>query len=753
MAEIKEAIAQINPDLEIRAFTDLRLFLTWIKEVVNKAKAPPVVAPAATDATATNPKTPSENEKAASTTVATGPTAGSAPEVPAAAPDSKKASAETSIENKPLETPVVTTNSAPAAIEKNNKESDATAKSDEASKSEPAATPEVQDDGVTPPTLPSTSIEDLSVDLLICSAELLKENEFQLLQKTLQFFTSKKLCTIEKPTAFVLTAFDNDHFDFTKFENQIVANVIFKPFDKLILREHIRIALLGITADTAGEVYKQKTKSKIEMLKDVHLESISELGFSTIADGEIKPGAQSKYYGKIFQAGTLPFVHAKVVSSVPIADRPKQFKCEFAFTNIQNNQISAIRKLVKSDKNHKADIIKVVKEVPKYIYSILVISPRGAPSPRSSLENVFSNITFTEYPDFTSFATDLDPGAKSLGGDEKNKDKFLPFPAQGKILFDSKMIKIVGFEPGAADTANILGIPVKQAMQTDSFLHQRIYNDDRNKWINLCKTQMKPQEAADIYRFKGPDDNLAFIKVLSLQPLKHEKLGDVLALDIIECTEGEKIAFLLKLSRLPATIDALFVDSAFLGEAYATRWQVITTLVNERNKKANSPPTKLFFVSDKIISSDEVLELQAPIDDIFMKPLDGGYFIKKMRMIFDKLLLKDQDMEISSTIDHTLIKVAQPVIAEEVAETGMAIIYHRAIGLGNFRKVCLTLPHEIGLPEFLGSCSAVEEIELETKKKAYLCRFVFFGVRDASLKHIRRWIKDYYVSTKEVEGG
>lgn len=622
---------------------------------------------------------------------------------------------------------------------------------------DPNAAPVDGADAAPPPAEAPAAVggEDIEIGLLICRSEFLKSKGFNLLRKTRDYFILHKIASKENPTVFVLTAFDTDNFDFSKYENEIVSNIIFKPFDKLILREHLRIALSGSKPDSSGEIYKQKTKSKVEMLKDVHIESISEMGFTSISDREISPGAQAKYYSKLFQAGALSSVHARAVSCKPIAANPGHFDCEFNFVNLLNQQISAIRKTIKGDKSHVTKTIKVTKEVPKYVYNFLTLSPHGVTSMKANIERVFSNVKFTEYEDFIGFAMDLDPGAKSLGG-EKSKEKFLPFPTLGKIIFDLKMNKVLALEPPAAETAAVLGTPLKKFLETEGLLHQKIHPDDRNKWIALCKSQLKTGSPPVICKFKSADDRLAFIKVISLQPLKHEKLGEVLVLELAECTEQEKTAYLQSLSRLPAVIDALFIDALFLGENYTERWNMILSLIAERNKKANAGPAKLIVITDKPINSDDVLARQAPITDIFNRPLDGPYTNKKIKTLFELLLLKEEDMDFSSVVNKTLVKVAQPVISEEVAETGLSLMYHRPIPVGSFRKVCLWLPHEIGLPEFLASCNIVEEVEVEVDKKkvkSYLCHFIFFGVRDTSLKHIRRWIKDYYVLSKEQEGG
>lgn len=673
MGEIKEALEQISPDLNIREFKDLNAFVTWLRTTLNKFKKKTSLASTETE---TTDETASINA------------------------------------------------------------------GEDASKS-PSSTGPVLAEGD----------EEIQIDLLVCRLELLKQKSFVLLQGTRDYFLHHKLCLKEQPTAFVLTAFETEDFDYSRYENQVVSNIIFKPFDKLILREHLRIALAGAAGDSSGEIYKQKTKSKVEMLKDVTLKSLSEIGFTTVSDREVPLGTQAKYYSHYFQGGTISSIHAKALANVPIKERPGYFTSSFTYTNIQNAQISSLRKIIKGNKKHITEVIKVTKALPQHVYSFITIAGSDGDSIKSNLEGSFSNTKCVEYNELITFMMDLDPGSKTLGEGSKGKEKFLPFPAIGKLFYDLKINKIVTIEPAVTETATLLGIPVTKVLETESFLHQKIHNEDRNRWIALCKTHLKTGAPPEVFRFKSTDDRLAFIKVISLQSFKHEKLGEVMALELVECSESEKLAYLQKLSRLPKIVDAIFVESAFISEMYMERWGPIVTVLNEHNKKSNGPSVKLFFLSNKVFDSDTALERTAPIEDVFSRPLDASYFKKKIRTIFEKLLLKDEDLEISTIEETSILKVAQPVVAEEVGETGLSLVYHRAIPVGSFRKVCLWLPHEIGLPEFLASCSSVEEMEKEDKTKAYLCHFIFFGVRDTSLKHIRRWIKDYYVAAKEKEGG
>jgi hypothetical protein len=60
-------------------------------------------------------------------------------------------------------------------------------------------------------------------------------------------------------------------------------------------------------------------------------------------------------------------------------------------------------------------------------------------------------------------------------------------------------------------------------------------------------------------------------------------------------------------------------------------------------------------------------------------------------------------------------------------------------------------PYEIGSPELLATCNFVEENKGE--KGVFNCHFVFFGIGDQFLKHIRIWIRDNYVLSKEGSAG
>ena len=171
-----------------------------------------------------------------------------------------------------------------------------------------------------------------------------------LIRRLRDFFVRKKMCSTVEPTAAILTAFDSPDFDIKLAEERIINNVIFKPFDKLILRQDIEYALTGHHPLNSPTVAAIQVNSTIEMLKEVEISTLSEIGFSTINNHEIRIGALTKYYSPAFTVGNKKSLYAYCKSCEEINE--KEFKCEFQFFAADNLQISQIRKHILQDKKH-----------------------------------------------------------------------------------------------------------------------------------------------------------------------------------------------------------------------------------------------------------------------------------------------------------------------------------------------------------------------------------------------------------------
>jgi hypothetical protein len=191
--------------------------------------------------------------------------------------------------------------------------------------------------------------------LVIAKNEMLGTRNMGLVRRARDFFIRKKMCTEVEPTALILTAFDSPDFDIKLAEDRIINNVVFKPFDKLILKQDLEYALKGHQSLKSETVAAMQIKSTIEMLKEVKLDAISEIGFKSVNNHEIRIGALTKYYSDAFKAKNKRSAFAYCASCKEIG--VEQYDCEFRFFGIDNMQISEIRKHVVSNKKHQVQEI------------------------------------------------------------------------------------------------------------------------------------------------------------------------------------------------------------------------------------------------------------------------------------------------------------------------------------------------------------------------------------------------------------
>ena len=120
-------------------------------------------------------------------------------------------------------------------------------------------------------------------------------------------------------------------------------------------------------------------------------------------------------------------------------------------------------------------------------------------------------------------------------------------------------------------------------------------------------------------------------------------------------------------------------------------------------------------------------------------------------LIFLPQLHLTEELNLPTVLHRHVAKAARPIEISEFSEAGLVIKYYRPISAGAFREFVLWLPHELDLPEFLATCNYNEESQAE--KGVFFNHFIFFGLNDHFLRHLRRWILQNHVQSKESEGG
>lgn len=569
--------------------------------------------------------------------------------------------------------------------------------------------------------------EEHRLALVISKVEFLGKNQIALIKMAKEAFAQKRVSTHEDPTSFVLTAFDDGTVKNSDFATSVLNNILFKPFDKLILSQHIICAVEGRHPPSSYTVANQKTSAIVEMLKDVKIESFSETGFVTLSESTIPEGAIAKYYGKPFISERQRSVFAKLDSCVPHPSKTKLYQCHFRYFGLEPSQVTAVRK---ASRNHgEAKPLGSDLKHHQKKYHIAVVEPDTV-NDWPSLERVkerFSNIEFYFFQNWLDFYADLYPEkawSEKTGGTKAfapSPEPTLKFDLTGQYFLGSDSVKDQKyFGQLESEIQKVPGWLFKIIDQDQREIVRRIFAPgfqfaqlgEKEKILSIC-----------IGSTRFLVELVAFKKEAKSIEIKLKELGST-----------EAINWLKSHSRLPANIDGLILSDIFLDFENLDRF-------------CEPAFGKVFLLSKKDPNDADKRKLGGKFSDIFFKPIDKSWMAHKLLSYFPQLNVLEADpiTEHKVTLDE-IIKAANPIKVTEISEAGFVMEYYRSIDIGDFREMVLWQPYEVGAPELLAQCNFSEPSK--DKKGVVYNHFIFFGATDHFLKHIRVWIRDNYVLSK-----
>jgi hypothetical protein len=572
--------------------------------------------------------------------------------------------------------------------------------------------------------------------LVVSKIEILGAKQIDLLRKTRKLFIERNICTKEDPTSVVLTAFDDPHFNSVELRDPIINNIIFKPFDRLILLQDLTFAIDGRHPPSKYTIQNQKSSSVIEILKGVSLEAISETGFLTRSDRPIPPGQVSKYYAKHFVTER----HRSMIGVCEASeDHPTilgQHLARIRFFSAEPAQISNIRKKARAQEG-QVFAVPQISVPPITEADVVIVDPDEASSSGigSSLERRFTGLKITQYDSFADFFYDLDPSQMTS---QKDLPKAFGGIADATIEVDAATGAVRGVaQTTGAPVLKVFGFAEADWKDKSNWLAKMLDAKGQEKWRRMLTAQGLQSTDDPYFNFRV-GENTFLVKFV----LRDKKQNGNWLLKFEDTKKEDLLAYLTKNSRLPAKPLAVLFSHRFLGESPVERWNLISELFKKR-----SAAPKLIMLSAQDYTDAQEREMAAYLTDIFFKPIDRSYLVCKFHLFFPGLKIIGDPIDHRYIINQELLKVANPVKITEFSEAGFIMEYGRAIEIGSFREVVLWQPYEVGAPELMATCNYCEEVQ--GSKGSFLNHFVLFGMHDLFLKSIRVWIRNNYILSKE----
>lgn len=573
---------------------------------------------------------------------------------------------------------------------------------------------------------------------LVSKVEFLGVEQLGLLRKTREAMIQKGICTKEDPTSFVLTAFDNPEFEITGLEDRIITNVIFKPFDRLILIQHLTFAIDGRHPPSKYTIANQKTSAVIEMLKQVHIEAISDIGFISSSNRPIEVGAVAKYYASHFSTERKRSVIAICQACHPHPEKKDWYRVIFQFFANDPSQISNLRKKTRNPSflTYNYDW-HAQKSQGSIINFVVIDEDESKPTGLSShIQKRMVGSQLFNYDNFSAFYSDLNPGES--WDSRPSTLKAFSTGEEATLLFDSAGQMFFGVESEDKAPKVIFGVSEATLKNKGNWFQAALKAEHKDLFRQMITNQIKDPNVELIFEIMI-EGQMFLVRALGVS-----KKNSILQIQFKELQKQEAVAYLAKNSKLPSRLDGIFVSHKFFqGEAKA-RWENVIQLLQQRS--GHRP--KIFMLSKQDFSDAEERELASYCSDIYFKPVDRIYFNQKMKSFFPEISILGEPVEVKTVKLDDTMKVASPVEISELSEAGIVMSYYRAIHIGSFREFVLWQPYEVGAPELLAQVNFVEE----GADKKFNIHLVFFGMSDHFLKHIRVWIRDNYVLSKEGKG-
>jgi hypothetical protein len=285
--------------------------------------------------------------------------------------------------------------------------------------------------------------EDLK--LLIGDIQFLGPNYYSLLEKVRKLMVRRAILKNEDDLSIILTAFDSPHLNFKQIESRIINNVIFKPFDMPILKQQLQVALANQKAITDFVVFSQKLNATAEMLKEVQLESFTEIGFTTRSNRALVVNDVSKYYSRHFEASNKISLLARCASCTPHPSSPSDFLAEFRYVGLTNSQVKKLRQELFSIQHGQDEFHDISRQIiPRALKKNIVVDQsvnfliflKAAVDPsielKDALEGNLSNVSVSFNRNMALFTEALNKndfsvlGAKPIHAILLNIDYFSP---------------------------------------------------------------------------------------------------------------------------------------------------------------------------------------------------------------------------------------------------------------------------------------------------------------------------------------
>lgn len=574
------------------------------------------------------------------------------------------------------------------------------------------------------------------VPLIISSENILGYRHVHLIKKTRELFLNKQLSLAENPTSFVVTTFNDKLFDFFILEEGVVTNYIVKPFDNLILQQHLIHAVEGRVLPSFNFIQARAIASEVEMLTRINLESLSDLGFQTLSQRQIKEGTFARYYGDVFKSDSIQYMHAICMKCEPHPEKKDHFKAWFSFFGPDNPQLLQIRKSIKLEKNKTEDILWEYGDPKKRddIHTVLIDAEETSGGGlQTFLEKSIRRVKVHPYATLESFLLELSPEDAI-----KSNPPIEPFKGADVIELKFDSVGQIFFQfVGDKSPKELCGVSEEALKKKNNWFFGSLPQAQQDA-IKAYAREGKPNSTLDrLVKFDW-DGKKYYLKLETVV-----KKEEFLHITLAKISNKDLVKELARISNLPQKIDVILINSQYISVG-----SEMINIMKDKIVNLTKHKPKVFLLSKRKFQETNHEEAVKSVDDIFFKPIDRLYLKQKFRSYFSQFQSTETPITATTAVKSVTIKVSRRVKIKEVSEASIKFELDKKMPLGSMREFLFQHPNISKTVEIVG----VANHSTDPGPDGMISnQFIFFGVTDELLKFIRVWLMENYVQAKKKE--
>ncbi len=601
------------------------------------------------------------------------------------------------------------------------------------------------------PPAKADAVPGLAIDYLIVDHEAIGEKFLAWLADVNKSLFANGKSSLENPLKTVVLAFEGSHFEIEKFRSELITDLIMQPIDRTLFLQKMEYVLGKKGSVSPSFLFKQAAKQIIEIGKDTTIKRLNDWSFAIRNPVPLAYGLFAKVYSPVFGVNAENGVIGRVYKSTEHPTEANYFLVYFSFFGISHNQLMNVRRYLHEKEKKKKAKKKTAApktQAPGSSLNIAIIHADRNVSDevRSILEANFQGVKCHLYPAYTSLLRTLIPAATKKAEPASGVAPESAFP-EGKPLRVTigDAFELLSFETPLKETDQVFSVAVSQHLAKPTewlALIEAEFKEDFTEFL----TQLKGGEkSAILVCFKGLAQQRFHIKIdapnANLQPLMLE-MSEMTAADFA------KARTLQQRNAQLSSLDAIYIAASFLRDDPPAWYQGFSEVLRTAGLLQAGRDLPVFVLgSDSPAVSPLVFRFKQ-VTDYLSQPLDRKLVsYKAIRFIEGLNFKKTDDIELSFHEVDILACATKEVHMEEISEFGLQIKHVVPLRENLYIRFFSPMFVDDTGQGVLGRCYFC--LKDQKDPSIYHCFFMFFGVTDSFLKHIRKWIREEYVNKKE----